>query len=222
MPAEATGSGFRVLALACDPQLPGNASQFVGQRHGGQLRRLALEKLLDPRGEHAAAFAVPQVPDDGGRADHQCAAQALVPSSRNDAEPYLTGGRMIFWRQPDPGCELPTRSKHLGRRRLHDKHPSADRAAPGDLSKAPATWVGFVPGHEFPLDLIDLRLQLRIFLGMSREELSSQAAEAFIGLNASEQGSEVSNPLGGGQTELCRIASDRIGELGAITNQPIA
>src|SRR6202040_3602918 len=88
--------------------------------------------------------------------------------------------------------------------------------------KAPATWVGFVPGHEFLLDLIDLRLQLRIFLGVSREELSSQAGEAFIGLNASEQGSEVSNPLGGGQTELCRIASDRIGELGAIRNQPIA
>src|SRR6266404_2664731 len=157
-----------------------------------------------------------------GRSDHQCAAQALVPSSRNDAEPYLTGGRMIFWRQPDPGCELPTRSKHLGRRRLHDEHRCADRADPGDLSKAPATWVGFVPGHEFPLDLIDLRLQLRIFLGVSREELSSQVGEAFIGLNASEQGSEVSNPLGGGQTELCRIASDRIGELGAITNQPIA
>src|SRR6266478_3529169 len=133
----------------------------------------------------------------------------------------LPAGRMIFWRQPDPGCELPTRSKHLGRRRLHDEHRCADRADPGDLSKALATWVRFVPGHEFPLDLIDLRLQLRIFLGVSREELSSQAGEAFIGLNASEQGSEVSNPLGGGQTELCRITSDRISELGAITSKPI-
>jgi len=52
--------------------------------------------------------------DDGCCAANQYAAQAFVASSRNDTEPYLPRGRMIFWRQPDPGRELPTRSEHLG------------------------------------------------------------------------------------------------------------
>jgi hypothetical protein len=43
------GGGFRRVSFACDHQFPGNAGQLVSQRHGDQLRRLTLEKLLKPR-----------------------------------------------------------------------------------------------------------------------------------------------------------------------------
>ena len=82
---------------------------------------------------------------------------------------------MIFWRQPDPGRELPTQSEHLGGGRFHAQHRCADRADARDLSKAPAAWVGLMPRHKFGLDLLDLRLQLRILLGVDCEQLSSQA-----------------------------------------------
>src|SRR5271165_2217171 len=141
---------------------------------------------------------VSEMPDDGCRAGHQYAAQALIARSRDDTEPNFPGGRMIFWRQPDPGRELPTRSEHFGGGRFHAQHRCADRADAGDSSKAPTAWVGFMPGHKFGLDLLDLCLQLGILRGMDREQLSSQAGQALIGLDAIEQRSQVNNPLGGG------------------------
>jgi hypothetical protein len=37
-----------MVAFPCDHQLPGDASNFVGQRHGGQFGRLTLEKFDEP------------------------------------------------------------------------------------------------------------------------------------------------------------------------------
>src|SRR5271166_5161858 len=73
-----------------------------------------------------------------------------------------------------------------------------------------------MPSHEPGIDLVDLRLQLRIFLGLGREQLPSQGGQALIGLDAREQRSEVSPPLGGGQAELARIATDRVAQLRAL------
>jgi hypothetical protein len=56
----------------------------------------------------------------------------------------------------------------------------------------------FMPGHKFGLDLLDLCLQLGILRGMDREQLSSQAGQALIGLDAIEQRNQVNNPLGSG------------------------
>jgi hypothetical protein len=36
-------------------------------------------------------------------------------------------------------------------------------------------WVGFMPGHKFGLDLLNLCVQLGILGGVNREQLSSQA-----------------------------------------------
>src|SRR5271166_4265266 len=79
-----------------------------------------------------------------------------------------------------------------------------------------------MPSHEPGIDLVDLRLQLRIFLGLGREQLPSQGGQALIGLDAREQRSEVSPPLGGGQAELARIATDRVAQLRAIADQPVS
>ena len=57
----------RGIAVACDHQLPGDAGHFVGQRHGGQLRRFALEEADNPgRPAPAASYML----DDGGRSNH--------------------------------------------------------------------------------------------------------------------------------------------------------
>src|SRR6266436_720398 len=53
-------AGFRagaVVALAADHQLPGDARGLVGQSHGGELLRLALQEFGQPRrGPGAAAL----------------------------------------------------------------------------------------------------------------------------------------------------------------------
>src|SRR5271166_794480 len=78
-----------------------------------------------------------------------------------------------------------------------------------------------MPRDEPGIDLVDLRLQLRIFPGLGREQLPSQGGQALIGLDALEQRSEVSPPPGGGKAELARIAPDGVAQLRAITDQPV-
>jgi putative transposase len=92
----------------CKHQLPSDTRDLIGQRHGGQLRRLALEKRGKP-GRRPSATS--NVLDHGGSPDHQHAAQSLVAGSRDDAGPNFACGRMILRRQADPGRELPARSE---------------------------------------------------------------------------------------------------------------
>ncbi len=54
-----------------------DAGHFVGQRHGGQLRRFAFEEVDDPGRPTPTAS---NMLDDGGGANHQHAAQGLVAS----------------------------------------------------------------------------------------------------------------------------------------------
>ena len=129
---------------------------------------------------------------------------------------------MILRRQADPGRELPPRSKHLRRRGLHHQQRRADRTDAGNLGETSAAFIGLVPGHELGVDFGDLRLQLRIFFSLSREQLASQDGHVLISLNAIEQRIDVRPPPGGGKAELGRIAADGVRQLRAIADQPIA
>jgi hypothetical protein len=60
---------IRSLASICDHQLPGDAGHLVGQRHGDQLRRFALEKVEDP-GRPASAAS--NMLDYGGGPMSEC------------------------------------------------------------------------------------------------------------------------------------------------------
>ena len=87
-------AGAPVVALAAGHELPGDAGGLVGERHGDELGRLALEQAGEPgRGPGAAA---PDLLDVGGRARHQGGAQALVAGPGDAAEPLLAGGRMVL------------------------------------------------------------------------------------------------------------------------------
>jgi len=81
--------------------------------------------------------------------------------------------------------------------------------------------IGLVPGHELGVDFGDLRLQLRIFFSLGREQLASQDGHALISLNAIEQWIDVRQPPGGGKAKLGRIAVDGVRQLRAIrANRP--
>src|SRR5215211_5654669 len=60
-----------------------------------------------------------------------------------------------------------------------------------------------------------------MFLGQGREQLPSQGRQALIGLDALEQRTEVSLPLGGYKAELTRMATNGVGQLRAIADQPV-
>src|SRR6202022_2044554 len=91
---EATRCPLRIIALAADHQLPGDARHLVGQRHGGELWRLAFEQFEPPgRGMPAPLAALLDPP---GCSRHQPAAQGLVPGPGDHAEPHLAGGRVIL------------------------------------------------------------------------------------------------------------------------------
>jgi hypothetical protein len=69
---------------------------------------------------------------------------------------------------------------------LHHQQCRADRTDAGDLSETSAAFIGPVPSHESGIDVVDLRLQLLVFLGLNREQLSSQGWQALVSLDAHE------------------------------------
>src|SRR5712691_13254365 len=71
------------IALAADHQLPGNARRLVGECHGRQLGRFALEERDPP--ERRVSAAAPHLLDDSRGAQHQHAPQRLVAGPRDHA-----------------------------------------------------------------------------------------------------------------------------------------
>src|SRR5437763_4843514 len=133
-----------IVVLSADHQLPGDAGHLVGQRHGGELGRFALEQLGKPRRGMAlcslpgAGFAAPHLLDHGGCANHQHAAQGLVAGAGDRSEPGFAGCRVILWGQPDPRREISAGSEGFLLADFHDLLLVPDRPAAGDLSPSPA------------------------------------------------------------------------------------
>jgi hypothetical protein len=102
---------------------------------------------------------------------------------------------MVPWRQADPGRELAFGSETPGLRGLHFQQHRADRADARDLGQPSAAFIGAMPSDQSGIDLFDLRLQLRIFIGLGRKQLPSQGRQVLIGLDALKQTIKVSPPL---------------------------
>ena len=82
---------------------------------------------------------------------------------------------------------MAARSESSGAGAFISSSERADRADAGDLGQASAALIGPMPGHQLGVDLVELRLQLRIFFGLDREQLARQGGQRLIGLNALEQ-----------------------------------
>jgi len=108
----------RVIALPRHQQLPGDASNLVGERYRCEASAttcapaVRAAKAMHGRGRAALL-------DHRGRSRHQHAAQHLISGAGDRAEPGLAGGGMVFRRQPDPGREVPA-----GRETGEDLAPS--------------------------------------------------------------------------------------------------
>jgi len=104
------GSRVGPVSLAAHHELPGDACDLVGQRHGHEFRRLA-PKQIQELGRRLLAAPLPDPPKKGGGPDDQSAAQGLVARARDDAEPDLAGRRVVLRCQPKPCCELASGSE---------------------------------------------------------------------------------------------------------------
>jgi hypothetical protein len=122
---------------------------------------------------------------------------------------------MILRRQADPSRELSARSEQLRLRGLHSQQHRTDRADARDLGETLASFIASVPGRELGIHLVDLDLQIDVFLGLDGKQFSSQDGQPLIGLDALEQRNQVGPSLGGSQAELGRIAAGAVGQLRA-------
>jgi uncharacterized caspase-like protein len=173
-----------VVTFARHQQLPGDAGDFVGERHRCELRCFALEQREQPG--RCTAAATSRLLDHGGRSRHQHATQHLISGAGDLAEPDLAGGGMIFRCQPDPGREVPAGREQPRIGRLHHQRRGADRPDPRNLGKTPAVGISAVPGHQPGLDLLQFGLQLRIFPAMHREQLTRHRRQGFVGRDLSQ------------------------------------
>jgi hypothetical protein len=74
----------------------------------------------------------------------------------------------------------------------------------GDFGKTPAAFVGPMPCCKLGVDLVDLRLQLHIFIGLHGEQFPCQGGqEALTGFDALEQRKQV-----GGHHHQCMRRPD--------------
>src|SRR5271169_513075 len=93
-----------IIALPAGHQLPGDAGDLVGERHRDQLRRLAVQQVLQPRPGPPAAAA--DLTDQRCRTDYQHATQRFVTGARDRPEAGLATSGMVLWRKTDPGGKV--------------------------------------------------------------------------------------------------------------------
>jgi hypothetical protein len=86
--------------------------------------------------------------------------------------------------------------------RLHFQQHRGDA---GDFGEPLAAFIGAMPSDQPGIDLVDLRLQLRILLGLGREQVEPRRAGSHrLGCARAEDRGEAF--LGGGKAELACIS----------------
>src|SRR5207249_7999638 len=102
--------GFFV-ALALDHYGPSHSGDLVGERDGGDLRWPPRQQCRKP-GPMLGAMGL-GIADDGERAGGEQAAQIAIALLADTAELVLAPARVLLRHEPDPGGEVPSRSKSL-------------------------------------------------------------------------------------------------------------
>ena len=160
------------MRLACrlgdsSPPSP-TASRRCGQSCWRALSRRVSATICAPAARATRAAALPRLLDHCGRSRHQHAAQHLISSAGDRAEPGLAGGGMIFRCWPDPGREVPAGREQARIGRLHDQRRGDDQPDPRNLCETPAVGISAVPGHQPDFDLLQFGLQLHILCPVTR------------------------------------------------------
>jgi hypothetical protein len=186
-----------IVVFAADHQLPGDARGLVGERHRGELGRLAGKEGEEPR--RGPVAPAPCLLDDRGGADHHQAAQGLVAGAGDGAEPLPVRGGMVLRRQPHPRREISTTAKSVRIGDLDRQGTGTDRADRGYRGEPPAQLVVAMPGHQLGLDLAQPCQQLGIFPAVQREQLLGRLRQRRIVGDARQQRIDLVEPPGGDQ-----------------------
>src|SRR5262245_22653549 len=152
------GRAGGIVAFAAHHQFPGDARGLVGERHGGELGRLACDQLAQP-GRGAASAAAFDLPNHRGGARHQDAAQHRVAGARDHAEPLLAGGGVILGGEPEPGRKIAPRAERLGIGHLDRQQRGADWPDRWNRSEQAALCVTAVEGQEPAIERLQLGLE---------------------------------------------------------------
>src|SRR5476651_453872 len=100
------------------------------------------------------------IADDRERAGDEQAAQIAVTLFADAAEPLLTSARVLLRHEPNPGREVAPGSEHPWIRDTRDQSSRQHRTDPRNVTKALARIVGPVPGHDHPIELHNLLLNV--------------------------------------------------------------
>src|SRR5258706_11796705 len=137
-----------VVTFARRHQLPGDAGNLVGERHGREFWRLALQHGKQPR--RRTATATPNLLDHCGRSRHQQPAQDLVAGASDLAEPGLAGSGMVLRCQPEPSRKVPAGGERARIGRLHHHPPPTPPPHPPNPPHPPPPPPPPTPPHHPP------------------------------------------------------------------------
>jgi len=98
---------------------PGDARQFVGERHGDEPSRSTLEKLPSPDGKRIGALVEP--PKARSRPEHEQSPEIGIALFGDPAEPVLSAARVLSRNQAEPGRKVAAGSKRRRIRRMSDE-----------------------------------------------------------------------------------------------------
>src|SRR5262245_8223887 len=136
---------------------PGHASDLVGKRDGGDLGRPTRQQCRKPWSMLGAVEL--GIADHGERAGGEQAAQIAVSLFADVAELVFATARVLLRYEPNPGREIPSRSKRLGITNARDQRSRKGRADTRDGVKSLAGLVRSVPCHDAAIEGQDLGFQ---------------------------------------------------------------
>lgn len=121
--------------------------------------------------------------NDSGCSCHQDGPQSFIAGSCDTTEPQLAAGRVIFGRQPYPGCELAARLEQLRSGCLHDQKSRTDWADAGNGVETSAAFVVTLPCLYLGLHIRNLPFQLSVFLGLAHEQFLCELWHSRVGVS---------------------------------------
>src|SRR5215475_10233691 len=148
--------GF-LVALPFRHDRPGHPSDLVGERDGSDLGWPPRQQCRKPWSMFGAVKL--SIADHGERTGGEQAAQIAIALLADVAELVFAAARVMLRHQPDPGREIPSRSKCLGIPNARHQRSCKCRADTRDGIESLTGLIRSVPCHDAAIEGQDLGLQ---------------------------------------------------------------